>query len=254
MTARDHAPLLERYPPWLLAALLLICSSAFAQDKPCDITLGSCHRAPLSAEGNGIIDKVIHEAFRRVGKQSCVLALPCERSLLNASTGDIDGDIMRIPAVIDQRYPHLRTVSEPLYTLAMSAFALRKDLRAERLEDLAPLRVGYIIGWKILEEKVQAASILRVRSAQELFMLLAEDRADIVIYERLTGMLTAEETGLKNIRVLDPPLIMTPQHLVLHERHANLLEPLAKALHAMKADGSYDRIFRMAGTTAPAGK
>lgn len=241
-------------PSWILAGWLLLTLPVLAQENVCDVAIGSCHRAPLSAEGGGIIDKVVVEAFQRIGKRACIVALPCERSLMSANNGEIDGDILRIPAAIKHDYPHLQAVQELLYPMPMNAFALRKDVRVEKFDDLAALRVGYIIGWKILEDRVRAADVLRVRGPNELFGLLADGRADVVIYERLTGLKTAAELGLRNIHPIDPPLVQTQQYLVLHERHAKLLEPLAAAIRSMKSDGSYSRAFRAADMEAPSGR
>lgn len=226
-----------------------------AAEAACRIVIGSCHRQPLSnAEGTGIIDRVAIEAFRRVGVSACIEQLPCERSLLNADAGVTDGDILRIPGVVAGKYANLIVVPEVLYALPMSGFASRPDIQAKGLDGLAKLRVGYVLGWKILEEQVRAADILRVRGTGELFPLLSEGKADVVIYERLTGLQLVKELGLKGIRVLDPPLLVTPQYLVLNRRHQHLVEPLAVAIRAIKADGSYAAVFRQAGYQAPATK
>jgi polar amino acid transport system substrate-binding protein len=240
----------------VVAALALLAPPAAPAAEPdCEIVIGSCHRAPLStAEGSGIIDRVAIEAFRRIGKRACISALPCERSLLNADSGIIDGDLLRIREVAGPRYPNLVSVPEMLYSLPMSCFASRHDLRVSDFDDLHRLRVGYIIGWKVLEDRVKAAEVLRVRGPEQLFPLLAERRADTVIYERLTGQRIVQDMGLRDVRAIEPPLLVTPQYLTLHQRHRALVEPLAAALRAIKADGSYDQAFRAAGVPAPAAK
>jgi len=232
-----------------------VSSPLRAAEAACQVVIGSCHRQPLSnADGTGIIDRVAIEAFRRVGVTACIEQLPCERSLLNADAGVTDGDILRIPSVVTAKYANLVVVPEVLYALPMSGFVSRPNIQARGLDDLAKQRVGYVLGWKILEEQVRAADILRVRGPGELFPLLPEGKADIVIYERATGLYLVKELGLKGIRVLDPPLLVTPQHLMLHRRHQHLVEPLAAAIRAIKADGSYAAAFRQAGYQAPATK
>lgn len=240
----------------LAAALALLAPpAARAADPDCEIVIGSCHRAPLStAEGSGIIDRIAIEAFRRVGKRACVSALPCERSLLNADSGVIDGDLLRVRDIGGSRYPNLVSVPEMLYSLPMSCFAARRDLRVSDFDDLRALRVGYIIGWKILEDRVKAGEVLRVRGPEQLFPLLAEGRADTVIYERLTGQRIVQDMGLRDVRAIEPPLLVTPQYLTLHRRHRALVEPLAAALRALKADGGYDQAFRAAGVSPPAAR
>ena len=133
----------------------------------------------------------------------------------------------------------------------MSGFTARSDLQVNGLNDLLSLRVGYVGGWKILEERVRAAEILRVRGPDQLFQLLPDKKADLVIYERITGLQLVKEMGLKGIRPLDPPLLVTPQHLMLNRRHQHLVEPLASAIRALKADGTYATIFKAAGDPVP---
>jgi len=239
----------------LLALGLIAAVPAGAAAPVCQIVIGSCHRVPLSsADGTGIIDRITIEAFRRIGLSACIEQLPCERSLLNADAGLTDGDILRIPKVLTERYPNLVGVPEVLYALPMTAFTTRPDLHVKDFADLARLRVGFILGWKILEDRVQAADTLRVRGPEELFPLLPDGQADVVIYEGVTGLHLAKEMKLQGIRALEPPLVVTPQYLVLHRRHEKLLPPLAEAIRAIKADGSYAAAFRQAGQHPPASR
>jgi len=237
----------------LLLGLLLV-SVARAAPPACQIVIGSCHRPPLSNPvGTGILDQLAIEAFRRVGFAACIEPIPCERSLRNADAGMSDGDLLRIPSVLADKFPNLVGVPEVLYALPMSGFTARPELQVKGFEDLAPLRVGHILGWKILEDRLGPGA-LRVRGVEELFPLLTEDKADIVIYERITGLYLVKELGLKGIREIEPPLLVTPQFMVLHRRHQALVEPLAVALRAMKADGTYAAAFRAAGYPAPVTK
>jgi polar amino acid transport system substrate-binding protein len=226
----------------------MLAASAHAAGPGCQIVIGSCHRAPLSTpEGTGIIDRITIESFRRIGYVACIEPLPCERSLRNADAGVTDGDLLRIPEAVLPKTPNLAAVPEVMYEVPMSGFTTRPGLRVEKLADLLPLRVGIVLGWKILEDQVRAAEVLRVRGPEELFALLVDNKADLVVYERNTGLQLASTLDRKDIRVIDPPLIVTRQHLVLHRRHEKLLEPLAAALRAMKADGSYAAAFREVG-------
>jgi len=237
---------------FMLGALGLPTPSALADTPVCQVVIGSCHRPPLSnATGTGILDRLVVEAFRRVGVAACIEPSTCERSLRNADAGVTDGDILRIPTAIASSFPKLVAVPEVLYALPMSGFTARPDLRVERMDELASLRVGYILGWRILEERVHAATVLRVRGMDELFPLLLEKKADLVIYERLTGLHHIETLGLADIRALDPPLLVTPQHLILNPRLRHLAQPLATALRAIKADGSYAAAFRTVGHPVP---
>jgi polar amino acid transport system substrate-binding protein len=236
----------------LCASGFLLIQTAHADTPNCQFVIGSCHRPPLSnASGTGIIDRIVIEAFRRLGYVACIEAQTCERSLRNADSGVADGDVLRVPEAVAASAPNLVSVPETLYVLPMSGFTLQPDLRINGLDSLAGLRVGYILGWKILEEKVRAAGTLRVRDTNELFTLLPANKVDLVIYERLTGQQQAKEMGLAGLLTLEPPLLLTPQHLMLNRRHQQLLEPLAAALRAIKADGTYAANFKAAGQPTP---
>lgn len=236
----------------LLAACGLSAVPARAAPPACQIVIGSCHRPPLSdATGTGIIDHLVIEAFRRAGLAACIEPLACERSLRNADSGVTDGDLLRVPAAVAHSSPNLVAVPEVLYTLPMNGFAVRHDLKVGGMDSLSSLRVGHILGWKILEEQVRAATTLRVRGPEELFTLLTAGKADLVIYERVTGLHLVREMGLAGIRALKPPLLVTPQYLMLNHRHRHLVEPLAAALRALKADGGYAAAFKSAGYPAP---
>lgn len=240
---------------FLLAVSGFCTVPAGAAPPVCEIVIGSCHRPPLSnAAGTGIVDRLAIEAFRRIGLAACIEAMTCERSLRNADSGMTDGDLLRVPDAIASGSPNLVAVPEALYTPLMNAFTSDPALRVDGLDDLAPLRVGHILGWKVLEERLHAAAILRVRGPEELFPLLSSNKVDLVIYERLTGLQLIKDKALHDIRVIDPPLLAFPQHLVLNRRHQHLAAPLAAAIRALKADGTYAAAFRAAGYSVPEGK
>lgn len=244
------------FPYWptvaFVVALTALVSPPGAAEPGCQIVIGSCQSAPLSTpEGTGILDRVAIEAFKRIGYQACIESQPCERSLRNADSGATDGDLLRVSAAVLPKAPNLQAVPEVIYILPSSAFTARPDLQVRGFGDLLPLRVGYVLGWKRLEENVRATEVLRVRGPEELFALLADNKADIVIYERSAGLHLLRGLGRNDIRVIDPPLVVVPTHLILNRKHEALLEPLAAALRAMKADGSYAARFRDAGVALP---
>jgi polar amino acid transport system substrate-binding protein len=237
-----------------MAALLLLPFAVAANPTgpACSIVIGSCHSAPLStAEGTGILDRIAIEAFRRIGYPACIEPMPCERSLRNADAGVTDGDLLRVAEAVLPKAPNLLAVPEEIYALPSSGFTTRADLQLRGFGDLLPLRVGYVLGWKRLEEQVRAAEVLRVRGPEELFALLVDKKADVVVYERVTGLELVKQLRPPGIRVIEPPLMVVSTHIVLNRRHQKLLEPLAAALRAMKADGSYAAAFHAAGVQAP---
>jgi len=104
--------------------------------------------------------------------------------------------------------------------------------------------VGFITGWKILEENVTGVkSLTKVKDDDALFEVLRSDRADLIIFERLQGEAYLKRTGEKGIIPLKPPLARRKMYLYLNRRNASLVPTLAEALRQMKQDGTVRRIM-----------
>lgn len=200
---------------------------------------------PIHADdGSGFFNRLMAEACGRLGYRIEVDAPPAERALVNANAGIVDGDGPRIPNLGDiGDYPNLLRVPVELIDVDFVAFTRGEPLEAAGWAALAPYNVGIVRGWKILEQNVIGArSLVRTKTAALLFGLLANDRIDVAVIDRLSGLAAARAVGIRDICVSQRPLARRPMYLHLHNRHAGLVEPLARVLTEMKADGSFARI------------
>jgi polar amino acid transport system substrate-binding protein len=227
---------------FLIVFFLTSTTVSMAQEP---IHLGSMYDAPLStANQTGILDLLTKEAFRRIGKQVIILKLPGERSLLNANEGIEDGDILRI-AGMSKKYPNLIQIPEKLIDFEAIAFSNKINLRTESLDDLKPYDIAIIRGWKYFEKNLKGVrSLIAVEDATILFGLLKNERVDIVIYEKLQGLVMTKRLGIKGSMTLQPSLIIMPSYIYLHKKHKPLVHDLAEALKKMKHDGTYDGIIK----------
>lgn len=221
-----------------LGAILALALQAAASAQPV-VIIGIKDMPPLSyADGSGKLDRVIAEAFRRIGVRAEFALLPSERSLAETSAGVIDGDSNRVEGM-EERYPNLVRVPESDVTYDFTAFARHPASGAPGWEGLKGRDVGYLIGWKILDENILGANVTKVANARELFTLLESGRVEIAVYERRCGEYTMQELGLADIRALEPPLARREMYLYLNKKHQGMVPALAKALKNMKADGTY---------------
>lgn len=225
----------------LVIAFVLPLSQAFAQ-KPV-LTIGVTNSPPLSLpDQSGMLDRMLKEAFSRIGIHVEFVTLPSERSLVEAEIGSIDGDNNRV-AGLQSRYPHLIQVPESNMTYEFMAFTTRPGMAIKDWGDLAPLNVAYIIGWKIFEDNVKASRVTKVPSSAQLFSFLKAERADVVLYDRIGGNYHLKEFGITQGYAVEHPLAKREMFLYLNAKHADLVPALAKVLRAMKADGSHARFF-----------
>jgi len=196
-----------------------------------------------TADHRGLVDLVMIEAFRRLAIPLTISYLPAERAMLNADAGIDDGSYSRVEG-LEAIYPHLIRVPEPVTTFEFVAFGKGPDFRTDGWESLRPYNVGIITGWKILEKNIrETKSLTKVSSAAALFSLLERERADLVVYDRLQGMVLLRELAFDNIRILAPPLAVRKMYPYLHEKHASLVPELAATLREMKRDGTYKAIM-----------
>ena len=216
------------------------------------LVINSAFTAPLTTPAqDGVFDQLMIEAFRRVGRAVRIETPPAERGLINANEGIDDGDGPRIES-IDQQYSNLVRVPEPLFDLDFVAFS-EQDIPIDGWQSLLPYDVAIVRGWKILEANLAGVhSLVRVRTPELLFRLLANHRADVVVIERMIGQSLVHSMNLTRVRALSPSLAIRRSYLYLNRKHADLVPALATALSAMKQDGTFARIFARAGLPVPA--
>ncbi len=229
-----------RLPVPLIIIFLFFCQPSFAQQT---LALNTFAGPPLSTpEQTGFYDRILIEAFSRIGIAVTIGHLPAERSLVNANSGIDDGDFVRISG-LEKIYPNLVRVPEKITDFEFVAFTKHLNLRTDSWMSLNPYYLGIVRGWKILEENLAGAqALLRMKNQRQLFKLLKNGRADAVVYSRLEGYGLMKELKMDDVIVLEPPLARREMFLYLNKKHAGLVPAAAAALQEMKRDGTYDRI------------
>lgn len=197
----------------------------------------------IQADKQGFLDLLVPEIFRRLGvRAEAVGYAASERANINADSGLDDGVAMRVRG-LEANYPSLIRVDEKVIDNDFVAYSIRHPFATTGFETLKPYQTAFISGWVVFAKRIDASyAVTQVQDANQLFSLLANDRADVVLFERWQGNWLIRERRLP-ARLLLPPLVSTEMFMYLHKKHADLVAPAAKALRAMKADGSYRRIF-----------
>jgi polar amino acid transport system substrate-binding protein len=211
------------------------------------MTIATSDGVPLSTpEGTGFHDRVVREAFNRIGVALEIVHLPAERSLQNANEGVEQGVFVRVEGM-EKVYPNLRRVPEKISEYEFVAFSKRSDIRINGWESLRNYHVAIITGWKILEQNIQQSqSLIKVRDAALLFQALVDDKVDLVVYNKLDGYGAIKTMGLQGIHALQPPFATRDMFLYLHSSQQERIPELTEALQAMKRDGTYQILEQQA--------
>jgi len=225
----------------VLALALALCGAGPARCGT--IVLNTANDPPNATDDHtGICDRIMAEAFKRLGLALEIVKLPSERALINANEGLDDGNFARVEG-LEKQYPNLIRVAEAITTFEFVAFTAAGTFKTTGWGSLKPYNVGIITGWKILENNISdVKSLTKVRDEKLLFGLLAAGRADVVVYDRRQGQAVLKHIGLRGMTVLEPPLAVKSMYPYLHKRHAGLVPRLERTLREMRGDGTFNRI------------
>lgn len=228
-----------------LLSILALSTTPLQAAHPLQIASGV--RAPHSTPAQtGFIDRLVIEAFRRTGHEVEIIQLPAQRALVESNAGIMDGDLMQVQEIPDT-FTHLRRVPEKLIDFEFMVFTRHTSLTPRGWDSLKPYETGIVAGWNILERRLQdSRALTQVGDTQQLMRLLINERVDLVVSERWQGLQAIHDLGLKDVRMLKPPIKTREMFLMLHQRHHHLLTPLADALRTMKSDSNYQQLHEEA--------
>lgn len=184
----------------LLSALSVGIHAVTAQET--FTTSTSCHNLLSNFEGKGMLDRILTEAFRRIGFKVEIVYTPTAQSLPDVNAGIMDGEIKRI-AGMEIQFPNLRRISEPDMSMDFVAFSSR------------PMAIA---GWSSLRG------------------------LDVALYDRLTGYAVLKDLGYASITHAEPPPAKRDMFLYVRKKHEALMQRIAGSLRAMEPDGSYDAV------------
>jgi len=236
--------------------LSILFSLAFVPNASADqpIVLSTSFGMPYVSEGDkdGFLTLLAEDIFKRIGLEVQIEILPAERSIMNANNGIEDGELNRVSG-LEKIYPNLIMVPEPFISVDFVGFTKPRNHiplanRNRSTPDvswrsLEPYIVGIIRGWKIYEKNVTGvAKRIDVRNINLLLTLLKNNRVDIVMATRVTGLYNSHKNDIA-VSVIEPPFVTRNNYMYLNKRHAHLVPKLAAALAEAKKDGTYDRLY-----------
>jgi len=194
-------------------------------------------------DGTGFLDFIINKVSQESGIKISLQRQPPERGLINANSGQIDGDLTRIKK-ISSIYPNLIRIDEKLLDWKFAAFSLNKSY----LDDLPSMKnksVGYIKGWKIYENKTQGfKNTVIAKNPEQLFRLLSLGRVDIVLYEHWQGLAMIKRLGLQPRHIYTSPIASKEMFIFLNKRHHKLVPKVTSILRKLKNQGFYSKAYK----------
>jgi len=256
----------------LIAVLALACAAGTgatadtdaAQTNAADLEITTGHYPPWTGSelpGQGVINQLVTAAFAAQGLSVDYVHLPWKRALEETRRGNYPVSSFWLPSSKQREFLQL---SAPLIDTRTVFFQRAEDppVNWERIEDLAPYRIGATIGFTYTPEFYEAVDqgvirVLFVPDESQNLKLLFGGRIDLFAASEFTGLQMARELGVERdrLRIVHPPLIRSPVYLLFSTQHPKgmrLMAQFNEGLSRIRASGEYLRILEQAGLSGSA--
>lgn len=191
---------------------------------------------------HAIAEKVLFEAYRRIGYRVVFDYLPAQRALEWANRGITDGDAARIRGT-EKNFSNLIPVPTPVMEFQGVAFTKNIIRPINSWEDLRNLKIGVIRGIQYSTIGTRGMQAFFAKDMTHLFKLLDLGRIDVAVAVLEAGQVEISR-NFKNsgIHTGGAPLYSAPLYHFLNVRHADIVNKLESALNEMEKQGVIEKI------------
>ena len=139
-------------------------------------------------------------------------------------------------------------MDEPILHAKLVAFT-RKGNHVASWSDLADKIAAIPKSWLLPKEKIpDSMRLTSVMSTQNSMAMLSTDRIDAALTIPALGWHEINKHGYRGINLSAAVLDERFLYLYVHKKHAALVPAINAAIKAVKADGTWDRLFKQAVT------
>lgn len=179
--------------------------------------------------------------YEQAGIKAEFIPLPHNRSLISANEGNVDGDVGRVPSV-EEKYPNLVRVNVKLMDLKGAVYTTREDLITYREEMLKTLKVGYVLGVRWTQKRMEGLDAVKVRDYPSLFEMLLEKRVDIVLATEASATSAIKTLGKRanTVRELQPFIFTAPIYHYVNLKNKEIVPLLEKTLVRMNEENYWE--------------
>ncbi len=249
MVTRTNFGRLARAGSLLLASLILAhkTSANAPQEEPeACLRLGADESL---ADFYHLFEDLVADVYRQAG--FCAVSIPASPKRIEQMVlaGTLDGDWLRVEGYAGKFLPQLIEVPTPLFQMEAKLISLTSEGFNGNPEDLKGRRVGYTAGFRWLERNLPLVGAIPVElpAGAPAKPLLVRGRLDVFATDgvRIRMIEDTFTEGDPSYRV-DSWQKISFYHLV-HEKHADKIDALAKAFKHSIAAGKFEKVFALPG-------
>ena len=192
-------------------------------------------------------ETILLELYKRIGMNVSIEALPGRRALQLASSGDKDGETLRVYG-LGEKVSSLRRMPVPLSSLQTVAFRKKGsgvDLSAkEDLHNHSSAIIQGVLHTVAITEGVE--KVFEVNNAESIFKMLQAGRCDLALTSAFDGEAWLKRLGITDLEQV--PFVLNDQPLFhyVHESKSEILDKLTPVAEAMEVSGELGDIRKKA--------
>lgn len=192
----------------------------------------------IEAAEQDISVQILTEAYQQIAHTIDVLHYPNLRSLVEANSGDVDGEVSRI-SHLNQRFENLLQVPVAINYIEGYAFSAQDDLQVDNWESLRAYKLVCVRGVQFVERNLCLHDIQcdQVTTFSQAVNLLQKRRYDIAVFPKITGLNMVKKNKARDVVIQGARLIKFDLYHYLHKKNKNILPKITAILQQMKASG-----------------
>ncbi|MCE0760723.1 hypothetical protein LWH94_16145 [Marinobacter sp. G11] len=188
--------------------------------------------------------RLLRAAYKELNIELVIHSFPSRRALLMAEQGVMDGDLFRVEAVGNDSES---LVKVPYPLLEGQLFAVTREpvadwkASAQESPQLVAIRRGVIV-----EEMTAASSGLEpvpTASYAQVNELLERGRVSVALVSEIEGFSPMQHASWSKFHQHAEPVTTFTLYHYLHERHKDLIQPLARILRRLDQSGVKRKIL-----------
>ena len=186
--------------------------------------------------------KVVTQAYKNIGIDISVKALPGKRALIVSNQGKgVDGELFRISGV-EKTYTNLIPIKVALHKSQWMVYTKNKDFKVQGWQSLKPYKIGIKRGIATTEKGTQGMKTTRVNSNEQLFKLLDTNRVDLIVISKINGKKYLDNSQYKDIDFLETPVAIISVYHFLHIKNQHLVPKITQAMKELEEQGIIEKL------------
>ncbi|MFD2167041.1 substrate-binding periplasmic protein [Thalassotalea euphylliae] len=223
-----------------LLCLLIVTLPA----KASDLTMASID----SLKEQEIARIVVPQLFARIPVSISVQPLPANRALVDAISGRVDGEIMRIHSY-GENNRNVERVMTPYYQLRTAAFIrVDSDIKIRSTYNLSNYKVGKVAGVQhTIDITKGLVRVYDSPNTAKLFQDLAAGKIDVALTNLADGMPYVQKNTKENgIVVAHSNLATHNLYVYLNKKHQDIGLQLNRVITELKRTGELSQMVQQA--------